>query len=84
MGDQARRGGPRRPVAGYFRARVQCRELDIRAAPYDLRDWGFDPIRIETPEGKAEYVRQQREISARADVLRGRLLQVVDVALSRQ
>lgn len=67
-----------------FELACSARELDMRAAPYDLRDWGFDPIRIETPEGKAEYVRQQREISARADVLRERLLQVVDVALSRQ
>lgn len=61
-----------------FELARSCRELDMRAAPYDLRDWGFEPIRIETPEGKAEYVRQQRNLSARADVLRGRLLQVVD------
>ncbi|MDO5029002.1 MAG: 3-methyladenine DNA glycosylase [Corynebacterium sp.] len=67
-----------------FELACAARELDMRAAPYDLRDWGFDPIRIETPEGKAEYVRQQREISARADVLRGRLLQVVDAVLAAQ
>ena len=67
-----------------FELACSARELDMRAAPYDLRDWGFAPIRIETPEGKAEYVRRQRELSARADVLRGRLLEVVDVALSTQ
>lgn len=67
-----------------FELACAARELDMRAAPYDLRDWGFDPIRIETPEGKAEYVRRQREISARADVLRGRLLEVVDAVLAAQ
>lgn len=67
-----------------FELACSARELDMRAAPYNLRDWGFAPIRIETPEGKAEYVRRQRELSARADVLRGRLLEVVDVALSTQ
>lgn len=67
-----------------FELACAARELDMRAAPYDLRDWGFEPIRIETPEGKAEYVRQQREISARADVLRGRLLEVVDAVLAAQ
>ena len=43
-----------------------ARELDMRASPYDLRRFGFDPIRIEEPSGRAEYVRCQGEIAARA------------------
>ncbi len=42
---------------------ADARELDMRASPYDLRDYGFDPIAIETPAGRAEYVRVQQRIA---------------------
>ncbi|WP_459546397.1 3-methyladenine DNA glycosylase [Nocardia sp. X0981] len=51
-----------------------ARELDMRASPYDLRDHGYEPVRIETPAGRAEYVRAQAAIADRAAVLRQRLL----------
>ncbi|WP_134772540.1 3-methyladenine DNA glycosylase [Ornithinimicrobium flavum] len=54
------------------------RELDMRAAPYDLRDLGYEPVRIETAEGKAEYVEAQRRFTARSNALRRRLLDVLD------
>ena len=47
-----------------------ARELDMRAAPHDIRDWGYEPIPVETTEGKAEYVRTQRELSERSIELR--------------
>lgn len=53
------------------------RTLDMRASPYDLREWGFDPVPIETPDGKAEYVRQQRAFADRATAVRQRLLDVL-------
>ena len=59
----------------------EIRELDMRASPYDLREHGYAPVAIETPEGKAEYVAAQREFSARAAVLRARLLDVCDALL---
>lgn len=43
-----------------------ARELDMRAAPYEIREWGYEPIPVETAEGKAEYVRIQRELSERS------------------
>jgi hypothetical protein len=52
----------------------RAREIDMRAAPYDLSSLGYAPIRIETAEGKAEYVAAQREIAERGQVLRARLL----------
>lgn len=55
-----------------------ARELDMRAAPYDIRDWGYEPIPVETTEGKAEYVRIQRELSERSIELRERLLAVCE------
>jgi hypothetical protein len=52
---------------------AQARELDMRASPYDLRGFGFDPIAIETPAGRAEYVRVQQRIAELATPLRRRL-----------
>ncbi|WP_231123640.1 3-methyladenine DNA glycosylase [Nocardioides sambongensis] len=36
-------------VADCFELAWEIRTMDMRAAPYDLTDLGFDPIRIETP-----------------------------------
>src|SRR5689334_15155538 len=47
-------------VADCFVLAWDVRVVDMRAAPYDLTSWGFEPIRIETPEGKQEYVDHQR------------------------
>ncbi|WP_425523022.1 3-methyladenine DNA glycosylase [Microbacterium salsuginis] len=55
----------------------EIRELDMRASPYDLRSIGYDPVPIETPEGKAEYVREQRGFAERGQRLRRRLLAII-------
>ena len=47
--------------------------MDMQASPYDLADWGYPAIPIETPHGKAAYVEQQRTFAAEAGVLRERL-----------
>jgi hypothetical protein len=57
-----------------FRLARKTRELDMRASPYDLSELGYLPVRIETPDGKAEYVAAQREIAALGQELRQRLL----------
>ena len=57
-----------------FELARDIRRLDMEASPYDLADWGFEPVAIETPEGKAEYVRCQRELAARGNVLREKIL----------
>ncbi|MTE14523.1 3-methyladenine DNA glycosylase [Nocardia sp. CT2-14] len=59
-----------------FELACAARELDMKASPYNLLDFGYAPIRIETASGRAEYVRAQAEISARAEILRTRLLDV--------
>jgi len=61
-------------VAGCFERARDIRELDMRAAPYDLADLGFEPVRIETPEGKATYVEAQRGFAERGAPLRQRLV----------
>jgi hypothetical protein len=55
-----------------FELARDIRELDMRASPYDLTDWGYEPVRIETADGKAEYEAAQRAFAARANVLRER------------
>ncbi|WP_137724141.1 3-methyladenine DNA glycosylase [Prescottella subtropica] len=61
-------------VLDCFRLATDARELDMRASPYDLSGYGYDPVRIETPAGRADYVREQQALSERAAVLREHLL----------
>jgi hypothetical protein len=69
-------------VADCFELAWDIRELDMRASPYDLRDLGYEPVRIETPEGKAEYVAAQRAFAERAAPLRERLIDHCERLLS--
>ena len=57
-----------------FRLARHTRELDMRASPYDLSELGYLPVRIENPDGKAEYVAAQRQIAELGQGLRERLL----------
>lgn len=70
-------GAPSDLVADAFDLARDARELDMRASPYDLVAHGFEPIAIETPEGRREYVRQQAALAERAAPIRARLLATV-------
>jgi hypothetical protein len=61
-------------LADAFELARFAREIDMRASPYMLRDIGFEPIRVETADGRAEYARLQRTISERARPIRQRVL----------
>ncbi|HEU4337837.1 MAG TPA: 3-methyladenine DNA glycosylase [Nocardioides sp.] len=61
-------------VADCFELARDIRVLDMRAAPYDLADLGFEPVRIETTAGKAAYVEAQRGFAERGAPLRARLI----------
>lgn len=52
----------------------EVRTTDMQASPYDVTTYGLEPVAIETPDGKAEYVRRQRDYAARGNALRARLL----------
>jgi hypothetical protein len=69
---------PAELIADCFALARDIREMDMRASPYDLRALGFSPIMIETPEGRADYERQQRAFTARGEPLRTRLLAVCE------
>ncbi len=70
-------------VADAFELAWDVRVLDMRAAPYDLRDLGLDPLRIETPEGRQEYAAAQRGFADRAAPVRGRLVDACARLLDR-
>ncbi|WP_337005125.1 MULTISPECIES: 3-methyladenine DNA glycosylase [unclassified Microbacterium] len=57
-----------------FELARDIRLLDMEAAPYDLSAWDIAPVPVETPEGKAEYVRRQRAFADRGTALRTALL----------
>lgn len=59
-----------------FELARDIRVLDMRASPYDLADWGYAPVPIETAEGKAAYVRAQRGFAERGQLLRARLIEI--------
>ena len=71
-------------VADCFELARDIRELDMRAAPYDLTDLGFDPVRIETPEGKQEYAAAQRGFAERGAPLRQRLIEECERLLATE
>ncbi|MFZ2177911.1 MAG: 3-methyladenine DNA glycosylase [Rhodococcus sp. (in: high G+C Gram-positive bacteria)] len=54
---------------------LAARELDMQASPYDLTGLGYVPIAVETPAGRAEYVRRQVQLAQRAAPLRTALLE---------
>ncbi len=65
-------------VADAFAFARDIREIDMRASPYDFTSLGFDPIPIETPEGRATYETHQRDFTQRAIPLRRSILAVCE------
>jgi len=74
---------PSELVMDCFELAHDIRILDMRASPYDLRGLGYEPVSIETREGKAAYVEAQRGFTWRSQELRRRLLTATDGLVSR-
>lgn len=71
-------------VADCFDLARDIRVLDMRAAPYDLARLGFDPVRVETAEGKRTYAAAQAAFAERGAPLRGRLIEACDALRAQQ
>ena len=67
-------GVPGELLLDCFELARRARVLDMRSSPYDVAAFGLVNIAIETPEGKAEHVREQRAIADAAAPLRARLI----------
>lgn len=61
-----------------FALAKDLREIDMRASPYELSDYGYEPIAIETAEGRREYEAAQRALAERAAILRQRLISALE------
>ena len=77
-------------VADAFELAWDIRVLDMRAAPYDFTGVVLDPageewtpVRIETPEGKREYVDAQRAFAERGAPIRQALIEECERLLGR-
>jgi len=68
---------PSELVMDCFDLAREVRELDMRAAPYDLSELGYEPVRVETPSGRAEYAAAQRAFATRGQDLREQLVQAL-------
>ncbi len=69
-------------IVDAFALAWDIRELDMQASPYDLAALGYAPVKIETPEGRADYERRQRQFAERARPLRARLLNLCETLLA--
>ncbi len=57
-----------------FHLAREIRQLDMQAAPYEVSSFGLEPVKIETPEGKSEYVKRQLDFAERSNELRRELI----------
>lgn len=60
-------------IAKAFFLALEGRELDMRASPYDLLHEGYEPICIETEEGRKIYQKEQQLLTKRSNILREEL-----------
>jgi hypothetical protein len=63
-----------------FDLALEIRLLDMQASPYDLSGYDVEPVRIETAAGKTAYLERQRAFAERSNVLRQRLLEVLETS----
>lgn len=61
-------------ISDAFMLALEARRFDMQASPYDLREYGLDPICIETESGRKEYLRKQKEIYKKSLPVRNRLI----------
>lgn len=73
---------PSELVMDCFELAWRIRIMDMKASPYDLAQWGYPPIAIETPAGRADYVRAQRGFSAESQLKRAQLVEHINALQS--
>lgn len=60
---------------------IEAREIDMRASPYDLSEYGYEAIPVETPEGRRQYERAQTALYQKGLLLRDDLIVALDLVL---
>ena len=64
-------------VMDCFENAARARQIDMRASPYDVSEFGLQPIRVESPEGRREYADAQKDLMRTSDPLRIQLLDLL-------
>lgn len=64
-----------------FELAVEARYIDMQASPYDLREQGMEPIKIETGEGRKEYKLKQEMIYAKGVPVREKIIETMQKLL---
>ena len=57
-----------------FRLAIEARILDMKASPYDVSQYGYDAIEVETAEGRELYRTKQRALYEKGQPIARRLL----------
>lgn len=63
-----------RTIRQAFALAVETRYVDMKASPYDLSEQGLEPIKIETDEGRREYLERQQAIYKKSQPIRKQLI----------
>jgi hypothetical protein len=61
-----------------FELAVEARYIDMQASPYDLREQGMEPIKIETEKGRKEYKLKQEMIFEKGFPIRDKILNAMN------
>lgn len=61
-----------------FELAVEARHIDMQASPYDLRDQGLQPIKIETDTGRKEYKQKQEMIFEKGFPVREKIIEQME------
>lgn len=64
-----------------FELAVEARTIDMKASPYDLENYGLEPIKIETELGRKEYKELQEAIFEKGKPVREKIIQEYEVFL---
>ncbi|WP_290875366.1 3-methyladenine DNA glycosylase [Gracilimonas sp.] len=60
-----------------FELAVKARRIDMQASPYDLRNQGLQPIKIETESGRKEYKKKQEMIFEKGFPIRNEVIKAL-------
>ena len=66
-----------------FRLATRAREIDMRASPYDLSGFGYNPIPVESSAGRRLYEKLQRQLAQEARALRESLILQLEQTLRK-
>jgi len=64
-----------------FELALEARTIDMKASPYDLADYGLQPIKIESESGRKEYKELQNAIFEKGKPIRVKLVKEYEALL---